>query len=213
MIAISRFLARWIFFTGLFLCQLSLGKAQKFQAGFVLGLNTSQISGDDLGGFNKLSPNAGFYVSRNLNKRFSWQLEMTYLGKGSKKLLRPSDSIPTFYLLRLHYIEVPLILQYQLKDRLSVETGPSIGVFIGHYEEDINGILDGAYSPREQFKRFDLSGNIGVTYKLNINWSFNLRGSNSILPVRNYDQQTKLRLTRGQLNKSIMFRLTYLFNS
>jgi hypothetical protein len=50
-----------------------------------------------------------------------------------------------------------------------------------------------------------------VIWKLNENWSLNFRASNSILPVRNFDQQASFRLTRGQLNKSVMGRVFYNF--
>jgi hypothetical protein len=196
--------------SGFFLLSL-VSYSQGFEAGIIAGFNTSQISGDDLGGFNRISPNAGIYVTRELTDKLNWQLEMTYLGKGSKKNIGPEDPASSYYLLRIHYIELPVLLQYEFSNKIVIEGGPSLGVYVGHKEEDINGEFVGILSAREQFKKFDLSGNLGVIWKLNENWSLNFRASNSILPVRNFDQQASFRLTRGQLNKSVMGRVFYNF--
>jgi len=209
---LSLSLTRWLALSGFFLfSNMHSLFAQGFQAGLILGFNTSQISGDDLGGFNRISPNSGIFVKRELSDKLSLQLEMTYLGKGSKKNLGPEDPASSYYLLRIHYIEVPVLLQYKFSNKITIEGGPSLGVYIGHKEEDINGEFVGVLSAREQFKRFDLSGNLGVIWNLNDTWSLNVRASNSLLPVRNFDQQASFRLTRGQLNKSVMGRIFYNF--
>lgn len=201
---------RLILTSGFFLLSL-FSYSQGFEAGIIAGFNTSQISGDDLGGFNKLSPNAGLFVSRDFKDKYKFQLEITYLGKGSKKNIGPEDPATSYYLLRIHYIEIPLMFIYNLSEKLSIEAGPSIGVYIDHKEEDINGEFIGVLAAREQFKRIDLSGNFGIYWRFSDRLSGNVRGANSILPVRNFDQQASFRLTRGQLNKSIMARLLYKF--
>lgn len=209
---LSLSVTRWLALSGFFLFSNTHSLfAQGFKAGLILGFNTSQISGDDLGGFNRISPNSGIFVKRELSDKLSLQLEMTYLGKGSKKNLGPEDPASSYYLLRIHYIEVPVLLQYKFSNKITIEGGPSLGVYIGHKEEDINGEFVGVLSAREQFKRFDLSGNLGVIWNLNETWSLNVRASNSLLPVRNFDQQASFRLTRGQLNKSVMGRIFYNF--
>ncbi|MEX1189223.1 MAG: porin family protein [Bacteroidia bacterium] len=204
-------LTRVLLCSGFFLLMQGNITAQGFDAGLIIGFNTSQISGDDLGGFDRISPNAGIFVKRQLKDKFSLQLEMTYLGKGSKANIGPDDPATAYYLLRTHYIEIPILFQFQFSNKIIFEAGPSLGVYIGHKEEDINGEFVGVLKAREQFKRFDLSGNLGVIWKFNDKWALNVRGSNSILPVRNFDQQASFRLTRGQLNKSIMGRVFYTF--
>ena len=208
-----KFLTRLLLSSGFFLFILSgqVSAQKKFEAGFVLGFNTSQISGDNLGGFDRLSPNGGLFVKREINEKIDWRLEMAYLGKGSKNVPGPEDPATDYYLLRIHYIELPLVVSYNVKPKWRIEAGPSVGVFLGNHEEDINGEYVGVLSAREQFKRFDFSGNVGLIWRFAEKWALNVRASNSILPVRNYDQQTSFRLNKGQLNKSIMFRLFYSF--
>ncbi len=207
----NRFISRSIFFLILFIGFNNSSWAQKFQGGLIGGINTSQITGDDLAGYNKLSLTFGAFVSTKLGEKSSLQFEITYLGKGSHKNLSPKDSVPTLYLLRLHYIEVPLIFKYKLKPKLEFETGPSLGVFFGSREEDLYGDMSGNYSSREQFKPFDLSFTIGGSWIINEKWSFNVRSANSIFPVRNHDQNTSYRLNKGQYTSSIMGRFLYNF--
>ena len=185
--------------------------AQSFKAGLILGANTSQITGDALRGFDRISPNLGLFVNREFGKKFSMQLEMQYLGKGSRKNMGAKDSIPTFYVLRLNYIEVPLLLSYAIKPKILLVAGPSIGVLISYKEADLYGDLKGQYSPKEQFKRIDYSGSFGGSWLINDSWTLNVLASNSIVPVRNYDGQISERLLHGQMNKSIMIRLYYKF--
>ena len=177
-----------------------------FQGGLLFGINTSQITGDNLAGYNKLSPTLGAFVRMKLGEKSALQMEMAYLGKGAHKNLHPSDSIPTLYLLRLHYIEVPLVFQYDYNKKLNLEIGPSLGVFFGSREEDNYGDMSGMYSSREQFKPFDLSFTVGGTWRFNDKWSFNIRSANSIFPVRNHDQNTSYRLNKGQYTSCIMGR-------
>ena len=184
---------------------------KKFYSGVFVGLNTSQITGDDLAGYDKPSLIFGTFVKRKFREHFSVLMELSYLPKGSRKNITPIDSIPTFYSLKLRYIEIPIMLQYTIKSRITLEVGTSIGVLLSYSEEDIFGDLSGNYSTREQFKRTDISFNAGISYSLNENWTFSLRSANSMAPVRNHDQQTKFRLNRGQYSSCIMGRLFYNF--
>ena len=186
--------------------------AQKFDAGFQVGLNTSQITGDDLVGYNKPGITAGIWVKRQFaNPKLSAWMEISYLPKGSKKNLRPSDSIPSLYKLHLNYIEVPLTVNYRLIPKLSLETGLSCGIYISNTEEDEFGDLSGIYSPREQFARTDISFNAGANWHLSEKWMFNVRVANSIFPVRKHDQVTYFRLNRGQYSSCVMGRFFYTF--
>jgi hypothetical protein len=198
--------------TLLFFVFSSSVNAQKFDAGFQVGLNTSQITGDDLAGYNKPGITAGIWVMRHFaNPKISAWMEISYLPKGSKKNLRPSDSIPTYYRLNLNYIEVPLTLNYRITTKLSLETGLSCGVYISHSEEDEFGDLSGIYGSREQFARTDISFNAGGNWHINEKWMFNVRVANSVFPVRKHDQETSFRLNRGQYSSCVMGRLFYTF--
>ena len=52
---------------------------QDFKGGIILGLSTSQVSGDDLAGFNKAGLIFGGFTNRILSSRNSLQLEIIYI--------------------------------------------------------------------------------------------------------------------------------------
>ena len=55
--------------------------SQDFNGGVFGGLSTSQVSGDNLSGFNKIGPRLGLYINRPI-KWYGVQLELQYLVKG-----------------------------------------------------------------------------------------------------------------------------------
>ena len=58
-------------------------QAQSGDGGIILGLSTSQVGGDDLGGFNKAGLLAGMFANQSISPLLSFQMEMTYIQKGS----------------------------------------------------------------------------------------------------------------------------------
>ena len=58
-------------------------QAQNFGGGLILGLSTSQVGGDNLGGFNKAGLLVGAFVNIPISELLSFQMEMTYIQKGS----------------------------------------------------------------------------------------------------------------------------------
>src|SRR5687768_1040627 len=116
-----------IYFLAIFLSIALCMKAQEFNAGLRFGMDASQVNGDRLAGFDKAGILAGVFVNRNFSERISVQMEMIFIQKGSR---RPLDDFNTYYRLRVHYIEVPVLLRYQASKKFTVYAGPSYGVLI-----------------------------------------------------------------------------------
>ncbi len=203
--------ARFLLVSGFFFVVQIVTYAQKFDAGTILGLNTSQITGDNFAGYNQPGVIAGFWVSRSIGDRAKLVMEMEYLPKGSRKNPKPLDLNFQFYRLRLHYVEVPLIFQYRINKYFSLESGLSYGALVGVYEADENGELIGNYAPQEQFKRSDISFNAGINWLIDEKWAFNVRSINSIFPVRDFPNKVTTFLNRGQYSNCVMGRLLYKF--
>lgn len=182
-----------------------------FSAGLILGVNACQISGDNLGGFRQAAPIFGGFVNRKIKPNASIQLEMYYIGKGSRKNADFEREDFTSYRLYINYIEVPLVYIWQYKEKLAFEGGLSVGALLSFKEQDENGDLAGVYSQEEQFKRFDFSYLFGLSYKLSSKWNFGIRFSNSLLPARENFGGAKFRLNRGQYHACINTRLVYSF--
>ena len=179
---------------------------QDFNGGVLGGINATQVFGDNYSGPNKAGLYLGVFVNRYFSNRSSIQLELDYIQKGSRKNPDGSTGDYDTYLLRLNYIELPVLYKYDFAEKGTLETGLSLGVLVYSYEE-ANGST--AVSG-EDFSSVDFSFNLGVYYTLATNLRINLRLSNSILPIRPHSDGQTYRLNKGQYNQGIAFILHYI---
>ena len=97
-----------------------VSNSQNFGGGIILGVNTSQVGGDDLSGFHKAGPIVGIFSNKSINSQTNLQFEMYYINKGSNNQDMNND-LHTNYLvpdMTLKYIETPLIIQYYFKKQI-----------------------------------------------------------------------------------------------
>ncbi|CAN5588637.1 hypothetical protein BH11BAC2_BH11BAC2_26320 [soil metagenome] len=181
--------------------------AQKFRAEIQAGVAGSQVSGDELSGFNKGGLLVGGGVRLKMDEKWSFGLRMLYLQKGSRKLSKLDKGDPTTYLLRLNYLEFPLLFRYQLISKLYVEIGPSLGYLVKSSEEN----EDGEIESRNPFKKVDLSIAGGIGYPLGKNWDIQMSFWQSMLAVREHTGGATYRLNRGQYNSVIAVTLMHTF--
>ncbi|MEO6902004.1 MAG: porin family protein [Bacteroidia bacterium] len=180
----------------------------RFLLGVKAGLSASQVSGDNLAGFNKAGLIGGLTLNTKFNNQWGAQLEMLYIQKGSKAINKPSDPNYEYYLLQLDYIEVPLLLQYHQK-KFIFEAGPGFGYLVREKEynafDDITGI--------RPFNKSELAINLGVSYLLFNKFEIGWRYTNSISSIRNHVSGAKVWYNPGQQNTVMAFTLTYKFIS
>ncbi len=108
--------------------------SQKFNGGILAGGNVSQVDGDTYEGYHKIGYQAGAFVSLRVSRHSSFQMEMEYFQKGSRKVSNPDKGDMDDYLLRIHYLEIPLLYQYTFAKRLQAEVGPVADVLLGSYD-------------------------------------------------------------------------------
>jgi opacity protein-like surface antigen len=180
--------------------------AQHFKGGLIVGISTSQVDGDNLGGYTKAGLKAGALVYRKLSDKFSLQFELEFIQKGSRRPLNEEDN--SFYLMRLNDIDAPLFLQYALTKNWVVEAGPAIGTLVSAYEEDERGSIRNA----ESFHRFDYLANAGVNYFISRNVAANVRYSYSVVSIRRSNATIfdNFYFNPGQYNNMIAFSLVFL---
>lgn len=185
---------------------VSFTYAQRFDAGLRFGMTATQVGGDQLEGFDKPGLLAGGYVSRDISQRSSLAMEMVFIQKGSRKPLDKTDN--SYYLMRLNYVEVPLLFRWKASKKFTVETGPSFGVLVSSYEADQLGEL--VYAP--PFEKTDVSVYAGLLYVLADNWNVNARYGFSVLPVRPFTPALSYRyIDSGQFNEVLQLSLNYSF--
>lgn len=188
--------------------------AQVFKVGALAGLSGSQVEGDGYGGYKKLGFIIGGFTNVSLSEKFSTQLDMYYINKGSQKNPNTSQGDVDEFHLNINYIEMPLSIRYHYKSFL-FETGVYYSVFLNYTMSDEFGNRDDRPFP---FKSYDFGGFFGINYKLNDHFIFNLRSKNSLVPIRdfqNLDQQIGILnqlFNRGWYNLDLNFTIRYQFN-
>ncbi len=181
----------------------SLLPAQNFRAGIRAGICGTQVDGDTYEGFNKAGITAGLFVNRKLSDLFSLQLEMNYIQKGSRK---PLDDFNSYYLMRINYIEVPVLLQWHAGKSIDIFGGPSFAVLLNSHEETEFGEFKGP-----DFEKYEIAARIGISYKLSDNWTVDGRYSNSITTIRPSPAGYTPFFEKGQYNRLFEIGLSVLF--
>jgi len=188
------------------LLSASVSVAQKFQGGVAAGLVGSQVAGDTYSGFDKPGAYVGIWVRLAVNDRSSVQTELSYFQKGSRHNPDEKRQNYTFYLMRLGYIEMPFLYQYHLKNKITLEVGPSFSFLLHSYEEmDYQEITYG------EFSLINPSFMAGIGFPLTEKLSAHFRMNSSLLSIRKDDVNGSVyRLfDHGQYNDCILFFVSY----
>lgn len=183
--------------------------SQNFGGGMYGGIATSQISGDRLAGFNKPGINVGIFTNYSFNESLKLQLELSFIQKGSRDNANPDKGDYESYLLRLNYIEIPVLMNYKVNKFFSFEAGPYVAYLLGFSENDFYGEIPGS----KAFNKYDLGITGSMHYIINENLDAVFRVSNSLLPVRDHKGGGTYRLNRGQYNSVVSLGLHYIFRS
>lgn len=189
----------------------SLYAQSKFIGGAKLGVNSSQVSGDNLSGFKHFGFTGGLSVKKKFTDILSYKIELLYSQKGSRKTSNPEKLDYTFYQLNLDYVEIPVMLEFKQKNKYNfvIEAGASIGVLAIAKEENEYGDIA---SPRPFYNK-EISVILGVNYPCNDKFFVNWRLTNSVLPIRDHLSDAVFRFNRGQYNTVMAFSVNYLFNN
>jgi len=180
-------------------------QAQNFGGGIILGLSTSQVSGDKLGGFNKAGLLIGGFIDLQISNRLRGQMEMTFIQKGSNN---PKMNENSYSDINLSYVEIPFLLKYQQSLSIAIEGGIETAFLISANVNDIYGQIS-SNSTRE-FNTTDISVVIGLDYFINTKLILNSRISNSIIPIRAHASGATFKLNKGQYNSVLSFSLHYI---
>ena len=187
-----------IFIGSINYCSLS----QEFNAGISAGISTSQVSGDNLAGFNKAGIILGGFVNRKINNLLMVQIEMIYIQKGSSN---PNQNINNLADIHLDYIEIPLLAIIKNSEKISIEGGVHCSALIDGYYQDLYGELENQTS----FDSFELGAIIGISYNLSSKISLNTRLCNSIIPIAEHASGQTYKFNKGKYNTGLNFILKY----
>lgn len=181
-----------LYFTVVFVFLSAIGAvtAQSFNAGFIAGATFSQVDGDSYAGYHQLGFTVGPYVNLPFTDHLSGQLELKYSLLGahsSHKEVVDYGYAP--FSLRLHYVEIPLMLRYDLGqlriagrplDFITVELGASLDVRM-RATEDTDGDFQ-VTSRRWSF--ISATANAGVHFDITRHIGIGARFMYSVAPCR-----------------------------
>ncbi len=184
---------------------LTDGRAQRFSGGITAGLSATQVDGDTYSGYDKAGAIAGGWAEVLLSGQSSFRLEMNYIQKGSRHNPDSEKGDYKFLLIKLGYVEMPMLYRYTMKNRFFLETGPSLGVLL-HSHSEVDYLPSG-----NPFRIMDVSFQAGVGYHFTDKLQVGLRSGNSIYTIR------KERVTGdrrrfwgyGQYNNVLALQLSY----
>lgn len=202
----------------------SYGYSQRIKGSLIVGMNISQVDGDEIYGFNKVGMNLGAAAILPLGKNFSFTVETLFSQKGSSqgKQYEYTDSSGNLltgqYKLKLDYLEVPFLFHYTDKDIISAGVGFSFGrlVSVKEYEHDtlnqFTTLNSGTYNRNDYSVLVDLFFRIHKKiprFKLNVRYSYSMRK----IRTREFkDIYGEVTHSRDQFNNVFALRLIYVFN-
>jgi hypothetical protein len=189
--------------------------AQYIKGAAIAGGNVSQVDGDEAFGYNKFGWQFGAAALVKFNKKWSLSLENIYNQKGANQGARTSDSLDGSYLLKLNYVEVPVLFHYTDRDRITVGAGFSWGRLVkveeykSGYRVDSTTLLGGPYNKNDWNILVDLRFKLYKGLKLNLRYAY------SMVPIASrvvIDSKSGNPNLRDQYNNLISLRLMYIFN-
>ena len=200
---------KYILFT-LFIYFVTVAFAQEFHGGVMGGIAGTQVAGDSFSGYNKAGIFIGGYVNLDIGEKSSMQMELTYFQKGSRQNPREENGYIS-YILRLNYIEMPLLYQYKA-GKFKIEGGPSLGFLLGYYEESNQDIISNLPNYNKP-ARISLQINLGASYFVTEHIGVGLRTNNSLMNVfsRNQTGDIWRFFDYGRYNDSLVIMVFYQF--
>jgi hypothetical protein len=186
---------------------------QWIRGGITIGTNLSQVDGDEVYGFKKFGFHGGAVGIIPLKNNFLFSLETIYSQKGAYQNDR--SYYYDAYHLKLDYVEIPVMLQYNDRDIFTAGLGLSYArlVDIREWEhgERTNVTLRGDSAA---YNRSDYTIFADLRFRLYRHLSFNVRYQYSIAPIRTrtFNPDVYRSWTRKQFNNLLSFRLIYVFN-
>lgn len=153
----------------------------------------------------KASYLGGVFYNIPFHEQWGLQLELLYANKGISERGQ--------FLIRedLHYLNLPIMLQYSVAERFSIELGSEVGYLLEQRQIFVFG--DRPRSPAQ--KSFDMAVNIGVNYtlveKVFLSARYNIGIYDTIKPFNEFSPNTLPEDDPFTGNRTLQLSLGYRF--
>lgn len=122
------------------------------------GINVADWGGEDADNIDaKIGFHVGGFANFVVGKKFSIQPELVYSTQGGK-IDRPGDDTK----IRFNYINIPVMVKYELARGLNAEFGPQFGFAVSRKMKTGDVTVD----VNDNYKGFDLGLGLGASYDI-----------------------------------------------
>lgn len=191
------------------------GQDRTFFGGFVIGMNPTQIDGDNFSGYHKFGLNTGLISFVKMSPKVVASLELLFSQKGARNVELYNSpavgSVPIIYTAKLNYVEIPVMLHYQVQERIQLGLGLSYSRLISDKEEMDSYTSSGISNLQNTFRQSDFNYLIGIKYQLYHNFFAAARYQYSIVSIRDADKIPVLFGTAAQFNNLFALQIITLF--
>jgi len=196
-------------------------KAQIIKGEAILGMNLTQVDGDQVYGFKKVGLNVGagvlipFQMVFPSVKNWDVSIEALFSQKGANQKAQYNDSILNYaYRINLDYAEVPVLVMYTDKEFISAGAGFAWGRLVGVKEWEHGQLVESTTVNGGPYSKNDFSILVDARIRIYKQLKFNLRYQYSLVKIRTreFGNINTGFWERDQYNNLISFRLIWVFN-
>ncbi|MEI7500042.1 MAG: outer membrane beta-barrel protein, partial [Bacteroidota bacterium] len=191
--------------------------SQRILGAVSVGMNLTQVDGDEYFKFQKFGLNFGPMVILPFGVKRNWSvsMELLYSQKGS---YHRGQTDTTTYRLKLDYAEIPVLFHFTDKKIISAGVGFSYGQLI-NFKETLGGkAIDTSYfaQPTTGISNFDISVIADLQIRLwsklwaGARYQYSMKSNRSVMVTDPNDPKNPF--SRNQYNNVITVRLTWVFN-
>ncbi|MGV8113046.1 MAG: porin family protein [Lentimicrobium sp.] len=191
------------------------GYGQRIMGAAIVGLNATQVDGDEVYGYKNFGLNAGLSAIVPFNNKWSVSIENIYSEKGAHQRVKYLDSLDGSYDLRLNYLEVPVLLHFTDKEIVTFGAGMSWGRLVKVWEQRNGYEMPATTLESGIYRSSDLNLLLDIRFRVFERLRFNARYAYSLRPIATreiIDSKTGRPNIRDQYNGLFSFRLIYVFN-
>jgi len=145
------------------LCSSFIFAQHSTQFGIKGGVNFSALHVDQQSSTHRTGINAGVLAHIHLNSHFALQPEAMYSSQGAEY----TDNVKT----KLHYINVPVLVQYMFGKGVRLQTGPQVSFLTSAETKTPVAEIDG----NNVFKKTDFAWSVGAGYLTGPGLGFDVR--------------------------------------
>jgi hypothetical protein len=189
--------------------------AQRIMGAAILGVNASQVDGDEVYGYKKFGLNAGLSAIVPFGDKWSVSIENVFSQKGAHQRARYLDSLDGSYDLKLNYLDVPLLVHFTDKDIVTFGAGLSWGRLIQVSEQRNGYDMPATTLQSEIYNSNDFNLLLDLRFRVFERFRFNARYAYSLRPIATrevIDSKTGKPNIRDQYSGLFSFRIIYVFN-